>query len=167
MSQTTAEYVAKARAIWGDEYDYSRTVYTGPLHRVTIVCPRHGPFQQMPYNHLNGHRCFACTTEGRRSTTAEFIARARLIFPQYDYSQVVYHLASVKVTVVCPTHGPFQRRPAELLCRRGCPSCCRKPRPKYGPNFTMENWVIEIIREVLRELATGQTRDIVGPELSC
>lgn len=151
-NQSTEEFIEKALKVWGDAYDYSQVVYRGGLEPVTIICRVHGPFQQFPYNHLHGHQCQQCSAEARKLTTGEFIDRARAIFPDYDYSLVEYHLAAIKVTIICPVHGAFERRPAELLSyKRGCPVCCAKPRPKRGPQFRWAKWQIELMREALRE----------------
>lgn len=152
MRQTTEEFIAKAKAVWGEEYDYSRTVYRGALRAVTIICRRHGAFEQLPYNHLGGHRCCQCGQKTKRLTQAEFVERARALFPDYDYSQVDYQLMHIKVTIVCPVHGPFRRRPAEMLFKKlGCPVCCKKPRPKRGPDFGLAEWQVALVREVLVE----------------
>jgi hypothetical protein len=151
MFQPTEEFVRKARAVWGDQYDYSQTEYQGPQRPVTIICSIHGPFQQLPYNHLSGHKCCQCRNDARRMTQVKFVERAKALFGDYDYSQVRYQSAMVKVTIVCPKHGPFERRPSSLLAGRGCPQCCAKPRPKRGPQFKWARWEIELMREVLRE----------------
>lgn len=153
MFQSTAEFINKAKTVWGEAYDYSRVEYRGPLRAVTIICPEHGPFEQMPYNHLAGHRCYWCASVGRRLTTAEFVERARRIFPLYDYSRVDYVRTDKPVTIVCPSHGPFERRPMNLLGnRRGCPVCCKTPRKKRGPEYRgFKPWQVELVREVLRE----------------
>jgi hypothetical protein len=150
--QTTEEFLAKAKAVWGDEYDYSLTVYRGPLRRVTIICPTHGPFEQLPYNHLAGHGCRQCKFEADRLTTEQFIERARRVHgDSYDYSQTVYHNYRTAVMVICPTHGVFQRNPTSFLDKgRGCPVCCRKPRPKRGPTLKLEAEELIIIRWALR-----------------
>lgn len=53
-------FIAKARAVHGDKYDYSRTVYTKNADKVIIVCPVHGEFVQQANAHLQGHGCPHC-----------------------------------------------------------------------------------------------------------
>lgn len=156
LRQTTGEFIAKARAVWGEEYDYSRTVYRGPGQPVVIICRVHGPFEQWPYNHLDGHRCHQCKVDRMRMSQAEFVTRARVLFPDYDYARVAYRLAAVKVEMICPVHGAFERRPSEVLEGRGCPKCCRKARPKRGPQFKWRPVEIEALRECLRERRMGE-----------
>lgn len=163
--QTTEEFIAKAKALWGEEYDYSQTVYHGAMRPIIIICRKHGPFKQHPYNHLRGHYCRQCKVDGQRMTGEEFVRRAKEMFPEYDYSGVEYRLAAVPVTIVCPVHGPFERRPAELLKGRGCPgcNCWRKPHPKRGPEF--RKWQpgeIATLREVLVERRQRELAAMLG-----
>lgn len=41
---TKEEYVAKARAKWGDAYDYSESVYVAGLSPITIRCIKHNHY---------------------------------------------------------------------------------------------------------------------------
>ena len=49
---TTEEFVKNARQIHGEKYDYSRAEFSATKVPVTIICPEHGPFKMLPYNHL-------------------------------------------------------------------------------------------------------------------
>ena len=64
---TTEQFVAKAREIHGDKYDYSKVVYTKMHDYITITCPKHGDFLQKAYSHLNGKGCSKCAKEESRS----------------------------------------------------------------------------------------------------
>ena len=57
---TTIEFIAKAKNIHGDKYDYSKVEYVKYDTPVTIICPEHGEFQQKPYIHLDGSGCQKC-----------------------------------------------------------------------------------------------------------
>lgn len=53
-----------------------------------------------------------------------FLQRARLKHNnEYDYTEVKYSRASVKVSIRCLKHGIFQQRPNDHLRGNGCPSC--------------------------------------------
>lgn len=57
------DFIAKCKAVHGDKYDYSQTVYQGKRKRVTVICPDHGPFEVMPQDHINkGNGCPICQT---------------------------------------------------------------------------------------------------------
>lgn len=52
MRKTTEEFIAKARQIHGNKYDYSKVEYEKNDIQVCIICPIHGEFWQTPKNHL-------------------------------------------------------------------------------------------------------------------
>lgn len=57
---TTEQFIAKAKKVHGDRYDYSKTQYKGYYEKVCITCPKHGDFWQTPARHLGGNRCPNC-----------------------------------------------------------------------------------------------------------
>lgn len=120
---TKEAFIEKARAMHGDTYDYSKVVYRNNRTPVEIICPEHGSFWQRPGDHLQKRRgCPACRG-GVKYTRETFVAKAQKLFPDYDYSLVEYVNASTPVTVVCPVHGEFTQKPAELLQGHGCQLC--------------------------------------------
>ena len=48
---TTESFIAEAKGIYGDRYDYNKVVYKNKDHRVTIVCSIHGDFQVYAREH--------------------------------------------------------------------------------------------------------------------
>lgn len=62
ISQHAEKFVAQAREVHGDLYDYSDAVYMGRRKPITIICKAHGPFQQAPGHHLGReHGCPECS----------------------------------------------------------------------------------------------------------
>ena len=126
VKSTSEEFIAKAKRIHGDFYDYSKVVYTNQYDNVTIICPTHGEFQQAPTNHLAGKKCRKCayTTNGLelRSTFEEFLEKANNIHgSKYTYTN--YTKMSNYVTITCPEHGDFQQQASSHILGCGCPSC--------------------------------------------
>ena len=66
---TSTDWIAKAKTVHGDQYDYTETQYFGSLQDVTIRCSTHGLFTQRAENHLQGSGCFQCNPGSRRSST--------------------------------------------------------------------------------------------------
>lgn len=58
--KTTEQFIAEAKAVHGDRYDYSKTQYLTNREKVLIICPIHGEFWQSPKSHLRGHGCTKC-----------------------------------------------------------------------------------------------------------
>ncbi|GAA4362124.1 zinc-ribbon domain-containing protein [Hymenobacter saemangeumensis] len=60
----TATFIAKAQAVHGvGRYDYTQTIYTDSRIKVTIICPEHGAFEQIPRSHGAGQGCLLCGNE--------------------------------------------------------------------------------------------------------
>lgn len=111
---TKAEFIAKARAVHGDRYDYSHSVYAGSAARIVIRCPEHGEFEQIARNHLAGFGCLKCgqskAGQYHKKDTNSFIAEARGIHGDaYNYANTVYRGAREKLVVTCPKHGDFEQ----------------------------------------------------------
>lgn len=53
-------FIARAREVHGDKYDYSKTDYQNMRSKVLIICPRHGEFYQRAQSHLLGSGCPMC-----------------------------------------------------------------------------------------------------------
>jgi hypothetical protein len=127
---STEKFIVDACSIHGDRYDYSQVEYVGARAKVTIICPEHGPFEQLAISHTTGSGCPECRRQDKYLTTAEFITKARAIHGDlYDYSQTKYVDGKTKVTIICREHGPFEQTPVEhKTYGRGCQKCSVKVR---------------------------------------
>lgn len=66
---TWETFVTKARLIHGDEYDYTKFVYTGSRNKSVIACRVHGEFLQKPNVHLSKQAgCPTCDKENRKGS---------------------------------------------------------------------------------------------------
>lgn len=121
-------FIWKAMSIHGDKYGYERVDYQGNRVPVTIMCPIHGPFSQLPYNHLQGRGCAKCADNVKLSKD-EFIERARAVHgDKYGYKHVEYHGNRTVVTITCSVHGPFRQVAGSHLAGCGCPACSYEER---------------------------------------
>lgn len=123
FTRSTEDFIRNARKVFGDRYDYSKTVFKSAHDLVTIICPEHGEFQIRAGNHIQGHGCAKCS-KNKRYTTESFIEAARNTHGDYyDYSEVNYVNAKTKVRIICPKHGPFEQIPSNHLKGVRCPHC--------------------------------------------
>ena len=127
--KTTEEFIADARLMHGDRYDYSNTKYINSLTKVCITCNIHGDFYQKADDHVRGAGCPKCgaksTWDNRgRMTTDDFIIKSKLVHgDKYDYSKSVYKSNKKEVVIICPKHGEFKATPNNHLTGHGCPMC--------------------------------------------
>lgn len=133
--KTTERFIEDARKVHGDKYDYSKVSITGNNKaKVTIICPKHGEFEQAPVNHITLKQgCPKCSKDmaaNKRSHNTEyFIKKSREIHgDKYDYSKVEYTNLETKVTIICPEHGEFEQAASSHLNGSGCPKCSKENR---------------------------------------
>lgn len=139
---TKEEFIEKAKVIHGDKYDYSKVEYTKNNVPVTIICPIHGEFWQIPNAHLRGQGCRYCglkkKADKRRTKLEDFVKQAIKIHGnKYDYSKVNYKNNRTEITIICPIHGEFQQTPGSHLRGCGCTECAGRHK------WTTESIVIE------------------------
>lgn len=125
---TKEEFLEKAKEIHSDKYDYSKVIYANSQIKVTIICPKHGKFEQIPNSHLAGHGCSKCYNEGIseriKYSNKDFIKLAKEKHNNYyNYFNTNYKHSQTKVCIICPDHGEFWQTPANHLAGNGCPIC--------------------------------------------
>ena len=159
-------FIEKAHKVHGNKYDYSKVNYINTKTLVSIICPEHGEFLQVPYSHLQGVGCPKCNG-GVKMNQEEFIQRANEIHNSfYDYNQVDYINAKTKIKIICPKHGEFYQIPYQHLKGQGCPKC---------KSSKMENMVINVLqKENIRFIFQAhignlglKTLDFYLPEYKC
>jgi hypothetical protein len=134
---TYAEFIANAKKVHGDVYDYSKSQYVDSKTKLEIICKLHGSFWQSPNTHTQGRGCKKCGTAlaikkgvgPKKKTTEEFILDARKKHGDtYDYSKVDYRGSFQQVLIICSVHGEF----SQMACKHsegcGCPKCFRDRR---------------------------------------
>lgn len=129
---TKDEFIAKAKKVHGEKYDYSETIYKGSMDKVEIRCPIHGVFKQTPNVHLRGSGCPLCgnITNGlkNRKGKENFILDANKIHNnKYSYELVPDNMLTTdNIPIICPIHGVFYQNVHSHLIGSGCPHCPKK-----------------------------------------
>ena len=132
---TLEDFIAKAKEVHGDKYDYSKVKYINSKTKICIVCPKHGEFWQFPSRHLKQYGCKICSYENSTKTLESFIEQARKIHgDKYDYSKIKYVNYYTKICIVCPIHGEFWQTPKNHLDGKSC-SLCAKNKKKTTETF--------------------------------
>ena len=152
---TTDDFVNKAKEIHGDKYDYSAVEYVNIYTPVTIICPDHGEFSQVPNDHLCGYGCRKCGmiknwNNRGRITTEEWIKKARGVHgDKYDYSRVEYINNREKVEIIChkkykngEEHGSFFQKANSHLNGNGCPHCRSSSLERKVRRFLSESNIV-------------------------
>lgn len=125
---TTEEFIAKAKAVHGDRYDYSKVEYVDAYTKVCIICREHGEFWQTPHSHSSGSDCPECARKkmgaARAINNEIFLIKAHKVHgDKYDYSKTKYIKSNINVIITCRKHGDFYQKPNNHLSGAGCPKC--------------------------------------------
>lgn len=126
---TTEKYIARELEVFKGKYDPSKAVYVDAHTKVCIICPKHGEFWMLPFNHLAGQGCPKCL--GRGLTTEDLVERFKNENPRggyYIYTDVVFKDMNTKVCIICPKHGKFWQKPSKHLKGHGCHKCAMERR---------------------------------------
>jgi len=123
INRKTNELISKFSLVHGSKYDYSEVQFKGTRQKITIICPYHGRFRQLPRNHLKGNECPKCSLNNKSLTKEEFLSRANSKHGcQYQYGD--YNGLSNNITIICPKHGPFGQIANNHIQGSKCPKCC-------------------------------------------
>lgn len=135
--------------------------------KVSIVCPKHGEFLQLPNDHLNGSGCPKCSNEIKGKyqigNIKDFINKSKSIHNnKYNYSEFKYVNNRTKSTIICPKHGKFLQTPHNHLSGYGCPICNQSKLENEIMGLLKEN-NIEFIQQYRPKWLNGQSLDFYLP----
>jgi very-short-patch-repair endonuclease len=151
LTHTTEQFIAKAKDVHGDLYDYSKAKYSKDGNNLTIICSEHGKFEQTPSNHYK----FGCIDCGREKTRISRIEVGKASFfklaeekhgDKYDYSEAIYIDGHTEVTILCnkKNHPPFKLTPFNHA-NNGikCPKCEKERQALFhlAQKSTTEEWI--------------------------
>lgn len=141
-----SELIERGNERYGNRFDYSRSVLVNAKTPITIICPTHGEFKQLPWAHLNSHMgCGQCGRElasaNKTRTQAEFEQEANAKHNGfYLYDEAIYTKSSQKLFIKCPKHGGFWQVAESHLMGTGCDDCGTE-RTADGQRYTKEEWI--------------------------
>lgn len=91
--KTISQFIADAKHIHGDRYDYSKVEYVNTHTPVKLICRQCSMvFLQEPASHLTGRGCPKCAHKQThiRINQEQFIERAKRVHgDKYDYSKTL------------------------------------------------------------------------------
>lgn len=143
-SMTTEDFIARAKEVHGDEFNYDEVEYGKNCRdKVILTCSFGHRIEQAPEDHLSGRGCIECSGV-RQYTTEEFIEMARGVHGnKYDYSLVEYTNNDKPVKIICSRHGTFKQAYKHHVLQKGnCPVCMASI-PERRIYHTFQKWGIK------------------------
>lgn len=146
----TAEWIRRAKLIWGSKYSYLQTIYTAMDKPIIIGCQKHGfvtidkalKHVKLDTKSKTASGCPECWKENPKSrpmTLEEFIERAIEIWGlDYLYSGVIYKNSYTPIKIYCTIHEKyFSKIPSNHIKNerpQGCPDCSSEKLRQYYNN---------------------------------
>ena len=125
---STADFIERAKEVWGDRWDYQLSKYSTSHDSITIACLDHGPFQTTPLLHLRGSGGCPVCADGRRMQSEDFFREVENVWgDRWGTDRVEFINTTTPVTLTCYLHGDFEQTPKQLLRGTvGCPPCNKR-----------------------------------------
>lgn len=125
------EFLGECHRVHGDRYIYNKAIYLGSEVECEIICRKHGPFWQTPYNHIRkGCGCPRCRYDNLSKryrlsldTLKEKIEDKHGTKYEYPNLEEEYENNRSIITICCPIHGEFKQSVMKHLVGHGCPLC--------------------------------------------
>ena len=99
---TKKEWIASARKVHGDKYDYSKFKYINANTKVCIICHKHGEFWQRPNSHLNGRGCSKCNLSHLERSMMNYLDDVGIT---YDYQKCFKWLGRQSLDFYLPDYN--------------------------------------------------------------
>ena len=133
---TTEEWIASARKVHSDKYDYNKVGYNGAFTKVCIICPEHGEFWQTPNDHLQGCGCPKCNLSHLERSVMNYLDEHGIT---YDYQKrfdwlgrqsLDFYLPDYNVALECQGRQHFEE--IDYFCNKeGLNECKKRDKLKF------------------------------------
>jgi hypothetical protein len=138
-SEFEKKFKQRSSKIHNGKYDYSLVNYERHDKKIKIICPDHGIFHQVSYEHyVRGSGCPKCV--GKFKTNFEFIESCNIIHNnKYKYDLCDYKNSDSIIKIVCPNHGTFSQIAKYHISGSGCIGCKESKGEKIVRQFLLLN----------------------------
>lgn len=111
--------------LYGDQYDFTNSIYTNTKTKLIAVCKTHGEFNKTPFSLLNGSACDKCAKNTKSNNKEVFIQEAKKVYGNKDdYTKTNIISAKDKIEIRCTKHDhTFTKLIQTYLGGWGCPLC--------------------------------------------
>jgi very-short-patch-repair endonuclease len=134
-------FIKKSNEIHNYKYDYSETNFTILKSKVIIRCEKHGDFNQIAIEHLNGHGCPKCGKESMSSKVRKNSSDILDLIKNRHGDKFTYlnltndiRLNDI-IEIICPLHGEFKQKVIYHI-KHDCKKCSYIK--EYDDNLTIK-----------------------------
>ena len=92
LTKSAENFINIAKEVHKNKYDYSEMEYVDRRTPIRIICSKHGPFMQVPKNHLRGSGCPMCNTSVLEDTITRLLKHHGISFvPGKTFDWLTYN----------------------------------------------------------------------------
>lgn len=92
LTKTEENFLSIANEVHKGKYDYSQMQYVNRNTPIKIICPTHGPFMQVPKNHIKGSGCPMCNSSVLEDTITNLLKKNNISFvPQKTFEWLTFN----------------------------------------------------------------------------
>ena len=102
--KTKEEFIENSNKIHKGKFDYSQVEYENNHTKVSIICPIHDLFEQIPKDHLNGSECPKCVKNNyskKQITWLNYISSKDNIHIQHAENEGEFKVGKYKIDGYC------------------------------------------------------------------
>ena len=118
---TTKEFIAMAKCVHGDKYNYKQTIYVRSNKKVCVICSTHGSFYITPNNHLRGKGCPKCKESILERTTRVYLEEQNINYvyeKRFEWlgkQSIDFYLPDYNIAIECQGEQHF--KPISFGCQ--------------------------------------------------
>lgn len=119
------DIVEQLKQVHNNKFEYIESSYISKMKKMDAMCPIHGKFSFVPFEHIEFKRtCPDCSQEERHLTNYEnFVKKANTVHNN-KYSYPFYEPnGNEKISIICKHHGSFKQKRDDHIKGHGCPKC--------------------------------------------
>ena len=167
---TSTQWLIDVNLKHNNKYIYPEK-YISSLQHMLIICPEHGEFKKIAYQHKQGQGCPQCAKNNSSlkltKTHEQWLFELNKKHNNfYNYNETIFN-SKQKIKIKCPKHGDFIQRVDMHLFGSGCPQCAFELQTSKA-----ELEIIDFIKELginnieqsNRKILNGYELDIYLPD---
>lgn len=164
-SFSNTEFLERMNKLYGDDYTFVDQ-YINNKQWMTVVCKKHGNFQQTTAYLLKGVGCHKCRNEEQfLKRRKQFVENVHKLYGEkYTFDENEYISSTNEMSFVCKEHGVFEQSAGRLINNKiGCPECSSAV-PFSKEETKIYDWIPDVFERNDRTVLNGKELDLYSEE---